>query len=186
MNLMTIGEHIAQHQILGVRNGGYGVSVSIGASDSGTAASVSGTTSETVLKIISIPAYLISSKTLMMAVSCSLANTAATVRTFRVRLSTVAPVDGTGTSGLAGTVIGQWTQSASNTACSVELAIRDRLGAAQRSAPVGQQSASMAANAWTAASDTTAAREIVITCQLAASGGSETGVVEFYTAELVS
>ena len=36
MNLMTIGEHIAQHQILGVRNGGYGVSVSIGASDSGT------------------------------------------------------------------------------------------------------------------------------------------------------
>lgn len=185
MNLMTIGEHIAQHKILGVRNGGYGVSVSIGASDSGTAASVSGTTSETVLKIISIPAYLISSKTLMLAVSCSLANTAATVRTFRVRLSTVAPVDGTGTSGLAGTVIGQWTQAASNTACSVELAIRDRLGAAQRSAPVGN-SASMAATVWTAASDTTAAREIVITCQLTASGGSETGVVEFYTAELVS
>ncbi len=159
--------------------------LSIAAADSGTAASVSGTTAETVLKIIPLPAGVVSAKTIMMAVSCSLANTAATVRTFRVRISTVAPVDGTGTSGLAGTVIGQWTQSASNTACSVELAIRDRLGAAQRSAPIGQQSAAMSQNAWTAASDTTAAREIVITCQLAASAGSETGVVEFYTAELI-
>jgi hypothetical protein len=158
---------------------------SIAAADSGTAASVTGTVDEAVMKIIPLPAGRISAKTLMLVVSCSLANTVATTRTFRVRISTVAPVDGSGTSGLAGTVIGQWVQAVSQTSLSIELAIRDRLGASQRSVPIGQQSATSAANAWAAASATSADREIVITCQLAASAGGETGVVEFYTAELV-
>lgn len=146
----------------------------IAPSTSGTQASVSGTTNETTLATVSLAANQIKNKTLRIIMSCSSTNTLATSRTWRVRLG-----------GIGGTVLAQFTQAGSAASYAAALVIRDRSGSSQRATFFGSQAATISANAYTAAIDTTAATTLVITCQLGATAGSEQGALEFYACEVI-
>jgi len=133
---------------------------------------VKSTAAEQTLATVNIAAGQIVGRTLNVFVSCTNTNTLATVRTWKVKLG--------------GTVVGQFTQNASNNLYSAEMYICDRGDNTQRGALAGINGSTQGANAYTAAIDTTAATTLTITAEIASIAGSETTTLEFYCVELIS
>lgn len=130
------------------------------------------TAAEETLATVPIPAWMLVGKRLNIVLSCTSANTLATVRTWRVKLG--------------GTTVGQFTQTASASAYSAQLILCDRGTSAQRSVWVGTQVVTVSANAYTAAIATSAATTLTITAEIASVAGSETTTLEFYVVELIN
>ena len=169
MNLMTIGEHIAQHQILGVnRAGGASYAVDIG----GTGASHTGTTGEVTLATVTLPAGIIGTNGLLRVTSFwTYTNVGGGTRTPRVKF---------GGSTIAG-------NANANTVLSQSLLglVNNKTAATQTATGLGSAAGIGASTATSLALtvDTTAAVTILLTGQL--SNTADTIALDRYIIEVI-
>lgn len=132
---------------------------------------VKATAAEATMATVNIPAGMLVGKKLNVRIHFTIANTLATTRTIRIKLGA--------------TTVGQFTQSGTTPAGSVDFMLCDRGDNTQRSGWMGVQSATLSASTYTSGIDTTSATTLTITGEIASVAGSETLTLEFYNVELI-
>lgn len=157
MNLMTIGEHIAQHQILGVNKAG-GASYAVDIGGSGT--SHTGSTAETTLGTVTLAANTMGANGLLRVTSFWTMTGTANTKTPRVKFG--------------GTTISGNASMAATLSQSVISIVNNKTAATQTATGLGSATGlgNIAATSLSLAIDTTADVTILFTGQLANSADS--------------